>query len=83
MFLISFAGKMNSFVSIDASTSATPLAMIQNGQNVNLLKMFITANILPKATIHNGNELDRHNANNKPVMAAEPSLIVIGSFINR
>ena len=39
--LISFAGKMNSFVSIDASTSATPLAMIQNGQNVNLLKMFI------------------------------------------
>ena len=37
--LISFAGKMNSFVSIDATSSATPLAMLSNNQSVNLLDM--------------------------------------------
>ncbi|MFQ8706176.1 MAG: RnfABCDGE type electron transport complex subunit D [Thomasclavelia sp.] len=39
--LISFAGKMNSFVSIDATSSATPLAMLRNNQSVNLLDMLI------------------------------------------
>lgn len=39
--LISFAGKINSFVSIDATSSATPLAMLRNNQSVNLLDMLI------------------------------------------
>lgn len=39
--LISFAGKMNSFVNIDATSSATPLAMIRNSQSINLLDMLI------------------------------------------
>lgn len=32
---------MNSFVSIDATSSATPLAMLRNNQSVNLLDMLI------------------------------------------
>lgn len=39
--LISFAGKMNSFISIDATSSATPLAMIRNNQSINLLDLLI------------------------------------------
>lgn len=39
--LISFAGKMNSFVSVDATSSPTPLALLRSGQSVNLLDMFI------------------------------------------
>lgn len=39
--LISFAGKMNSFVSIDATSSATPLAILRTGQSVNLFDLFI------------------------------------------
>ncbi|WP_455685055.1 RnfABCDGE type electron transport complex subunit D [Thomasclavelia sp.] len=39
--LISFAGKMNSFVNIDATSSATPLAMIRNSQGINLFDMLI------------------------------------------
>lgn len=39
--LISFAGKMNSFVAVDASSSATPLALLRDGQSVDLLNLFI------------------------------------------
>ena len=39
--LISFAGKMNSFVNIDATSSATPLALLRDGQDVNLFNLFI------------------------------------------
>lgn len=39
--LISFANKMNTFISIDASSSATPLTLLRNGQNVDLLKMLM------------------------------------------
>lgn len=39
--LISFAGKMNSFISIDATSSATPLAMIRNNQSINLFDLLI------------------------------------------
>lgn len=39
--LISFAGKMNSFVNIDATSSATALALLRNGEDVNLFNMFM------------------------------------------
>ncbi len=39
--LISFAGKMNSFVNIDATSSATTLALLRNGEDVNLFNMFM------------------------------------------
>lgn len=39
--LISFAGKMNSFVAVDASSSATPLALLRDSQSVDLLNLFI------------------------------------------
>lgn len=39
--LIAFAGKMNTFISLDATTSATPLALLRNGESVNLLDLFI------------------------------------------
>lgn len=38
--LISFAGKMNSFISVDATSSATPLAILRTGQSVNLFDLF-------------------------------------------
>lgn len=39
--LISFAGKMNSFVGIDAVSGATPLALLRDNQHVDLLNLFI------------------------------------------
>lgn len=39
--LISFAGKMNSFVNVDATSSATALALLRNGEDVNLFNMFM------------------------------------------
>lgn len=39
--LISFAGKMNSFVAVDASSSATPLALLRDSQSVDLLNLLI------------------------------------------
>lgn len=39
--LISFAGKMSSYISIDATSSATPLAMLRNNQTVDLWEMIL------------------------------------------